>query len=131
MNAALRIAAWLLAIALVALPVVAVVNGWIGAERWPLTRLRVQGELTRVDPAQLQATVLPYAKRGFIDHQTLSFDAYLKFIEDRFLGGERLPGKPVEPRPTVREDLALLGDLRRSFNFTQEPRPPLILNPLP
>ena len=65
MNAVLRIVAWLLALALVALPVVAVVNGWIGAERWPLTRLRVQGELQRVDPAQLRQTVLPYAKRGF------------------------------------------------------------------
>ncbi len=65
MNAVLRIAAWLLALALVALPVVAVVNGWIGAERWPLTRLRVQGELQRVDPAQLRQTVLPYAKHGF------------------------------------------------------------------
>lgn len=65
MNAALRIFAWLLALALVALPVVAVVNGWIGAERWPLTRLRVHGEFQRVDPAQLRAVVLPYAKRGF------------------------------------------------------------------
>jgi len=27
--------------------------------------------------------ISPYAKQGFIDHQTLSFDAYLKFIEDR------------------------------------------------
>ena len=65
MNAALRIAAWLLAIVLVALPVVAVVNGWIGAERWPLTRLRVGGELQHVDPVQLRAAVMPYASRGF------------------------------------------------------------------
>ena len=65
MNAALRILTWLLALALVALPVVAVVNGWIGAERWPLSKLRVQGELARVQPAQLQAAVLPYARRGF------------------------------------------------------------------
>jgi cell division protein FtsQ len=65
MNAALRIFAWLLALALVALPVVAVVNGWIGAERWPLTKLRVHGEFQRVDPAQLRVTVLPYAQRGF------------------------------------------------------------------
>jgi cell division protein FtsQ len=47
MNAALRILTWLLALALVALPVVAVVNGWIGAERWPLSKLRVQGEFER------------------------------------------------------------------------------------
>ena len=65
MNAALRILTWLLALALVALPVVAVVNGWIGAERWPLSKLRVQGELARVQPAQLQAAVLPHARRGF------------------------------------------------------------------
>ncbi|GAB2493803.1 cell division protein FtsQ/DivIB [Pseudoxanthomonas sangjuensis] len=65
MNTALRLFAWLLAIALVALPVVAVVNGWVGAERWPLTRLRVHGELERVDAAQLRAAVLPHARRGF------------------------------------------------------------------
>jgi cell division protein FtsQ len=65
MNAALRIITWLLAIALVVLPVVAVMNGWIGAERWPLTKLRVHGEFKRVDPAQLRAVVLPFAKPGF------------------------------------------------------------------
>lgn len=65
MNAVLRIFTWLLAIALVVLPVVAVVNGWIGAERWPLTKLRVHGEFKRVDPAQLRAVVLPHAQPGF------------------------------------------------------------------
>lgn len=65
MNAAFRIVAWLLALALVALPVVAVMNGWIGAERWPLAKLRAHGEFERVDPAQLRAVVLPYAKHGF------------------------------------------------------------------
>ncbi|KAF1708840.1 cell division protein FtsQ [Pseudoxanthomonas kalamensis DSM 18571] len=65
MNAILRIAAWLLALALVVLPVVAVFNGWIGSDRWPLTRLRVHGELQRVDAAQLRQVVQPYAQRGF------------------------------------------------------------------
>jgi len=65
MNALLRMLAWLLAISLVALPVVAVVNGWVGAERWPLAKLRVQGEFKRVPAEQLQATVLPYARAGF------------------------------------------------------------------
>lgn len=65
MSALLRILAWLLAIALVALPVVAVVNGWIGADRWPLTKLRVHGEFKRVDGGQLRAALLPYAQRGF------------------------------------------------------------------
>jgi phospholipase C len=74
--------------------------------------------------------ISPYARAGFIDHQTLSFDAYVKFIEDLFLGGQRLDpatdGRP-DPRPTVREDASILGDLRQDFDFTRAPRPPLIL----
>lgn len=65
MSNVLRVLTWILALALVALPVVAVFNGWIGAERWPLTKLRVGGEMHRVDPAQLRAVVMPYAQRGF------------------------------------------------------------------
>ena len=65
MSAMLRLLAWVLAVALVALPVVAVVNGWVGGDKWPLRTLRVQGELHQVDQARLRATVLPYAQRGF------------------------------------------------------------------
>jgi phospholipase C len=74
--------------------------------------------------------ISPYARRGYIDHQRLSFDAFAKFIEDDFLGGQRLnpktDGRP-DPRPDVREDAPGLGDLRKDFNFNQRPRPPLIL----
>ena len=53
--------------------------------------------------------ISPYAQHGYIDHQTLSFDAYAKFIEDDFLGGQRLDpttdGRP-DPRPDVRENAA-------------------------
>ncbi len=65
MNAVLRFVAWLLAIALVALPVAAVVNGWVAGDRWPLRKLRVTSQFERVDPQQLRTTVLPYAKDGF------------------------------------------------------------------
>lgn len=65
MNAVLRFVAWLIAIALVALPVAAVVNGWVAGDRWPLRKLRVTGQFERVDPQQLRATVMPYAKDGF------------------------------------------------------------------
>ncbi|RPE79521.1 cell division protein FtsQ/DivIB [Vulcaniibacterium tengchongense] len=65
MNAMLRLVAWILALALVALPVVAVLNGWIGASQWPLKRLRVTGEFERVDPAALRKVLLPYAQRGY------------------------------------------------------------------
>ena len=78
--------------------------------------------------------ISPYAKRGYIDHQTLSFDAYLKFIEDDFLHGARLDqrtdGRP-DPRPDVRENARVLGDLASDFDFRQKPRPPLILRPYP
>ena len=74
--------------------------------------------------------ISPYARQGFIDSQTLSSDAYLKFIEDDFLGGDRLnpqtDGRP-DPRPDVREDLAILGNLDEDFDFNQAPRPPVLL----
>ena len=75
--------------------------------------------------------ISPWVKPGTIDHQTLSFDAYLKLIEDRFLGGAAAEpttdGRP-DSRPTVRENVA---DPRRSakeFDFDQEPLDPM---PLP
>jgi phospholipase C len=80
--------------------------------------------------------ISPYAKQGYIDHQTLSFDAYLKFIEDVFMGGSRIDpatdGRP-DSRPDVRENAPILGDIMQDFDFTQEPRPPLLLPvyPLP
>ena len=65
MNALLRILAWLLAVALVALPVVAVLNGWVGAGHWPLSRLRANGQFERVPAEQLQQALAPHAARGF------------------------------------------------------------------
>lgn len=65
MNAFLRLVAWLLAIVLVTLPVVAVIQGWAGAERWPLRRVLIVGNHERVDAATVRDTVLPYARRGF------------------------------------------------------------------
>ena len=74
--------------------------------------------------------ISPYARSGVIDHQVLSHDAYNKFIENDFLGGQRLDprtdGRP-DPRPNVRETNPLLGDLMADFSFDQSPRPPVIL----
>ncbi len=74
--------------------------------------------------------ISPYAKKGYIDHQTLSFDAYVKFIEDLFLGGQRIDPATdgrADPRPDVRENAPILGDLLQDFDFSQSPRPPVIL----
>ena len=74
--------------------------------------------------------ISPYARRGYVDHQTLSFDAYAKFIEDDFLHGQRLDpatdGRP-DPRPDVRENAKILGNLVSDFNFNQDPRAPMAL----
>ena len=75
--------------------------------------------------------ISPYARKGYIDSQVLSTDAYLKLIEDRFLDGQRLDPKTMsrpDPRPTVREEVKMLGDLRKDFDFKQEPRPPYFLS---
>jgi phospholipase C len=89
-----------------------------------------QGYGLRV-PAML---ISPYARRGYIDHEILSFDAYAKFIEDDFIGGQRLDpatdGRP-DSRPGVRENAAVLGNLVREFDFNRKPRRPLILSPHP
>jgi phospholipase C len=78
--------------------------------------------------------ISPYARRGFVDHQILSQDAYLKFIEDDFLHGQRInpktDGRP-DPRPDVRENAKILGNLAADFNFRQKPRAPLLLPPYP
>jgi len=78
--------------------------------------------------------ISPWARRGYIDHQTLSFDAINKFIEDDFLGGARIDprtdGRP-DPRPDVRETQSQLGNLGHDFNFHQQPLAPDPLPPQP
>ena len=39
-------------------------------------------------------------------------------------------GRP-DSRPIVREDVSILGDLWKEFDFTQEPLPPVVLDPCP
>ncbi len=74
--------------------------------------------------------ISPYARAGYIDNQPLSFDAYAKFIEDDFLGSQRLDpatdGRP-DPRPDVRENVSQLGNLVNDFNFDQAPLKPVLL----
>jgi cell division protein FtsQ len=65
MNVVVRLLAWALAIALVALPVVAVLNGWIAGDRWPMRRLEVSGPFARVSADEVRTTVLPQVQSGF------------------------------------------------------------------
>ncbi|MFI5266097.1 MAG: alkaline phosphatase family protein [Chloroflexota bacterium] len=78
--------------------------------------------------------VSPYARRGYIDHQTLTVDAYVKFIEDDFLASQRLDpttdGRP-DARTVIRETAPGLGNLMAGFDFDQQARPPLLLDTSP
>ena len=81
--------------------------------------------------------ISPYARRGRIDHQMLSFDAFNKFIEDDFLGGQRIDprtdGRP-DPRPDVRENATDPGRPRRRLRLHAQaaaPPDPLPLDPAP
>ena len=61
--------------------------------------------------------ISPYAKQGYIDHHTYSFESWLRIAEERF---------GVLPL-TARDTQA--ADMIDSFDFTQQPRSPVILAP--
>ena len=108
MKALLRIAAWLFAIGLVALPAIAVVNGWIGGERWPMRHLAVTGEFHQVSDAQVRAVVLPYVSRGFfaVDldkvRGSLSGLPWVRRVEVRKRWPDRLEVRIDEYKPLAR-----------------------------
>jgi phospholipase C len=125
--------------------VTAVVNAAMKSPDWDSTAIFLQwddwgGFYDHVAPPSVDQNgyglrvpalvISPYAKTGYVDHQTLSSDAYLKFVEDDFLGGSRLDpktdGRP-DPRPDVREDASILGNMANDFDFNQAPRPPVLL----
>lgn len=65
MNALARILAWTIALVLVVLPVVAVLNGWLAADRWPIERLQVTAEFQRVSAEQVSHAIAPQLSAGF------------------------------------------------------------------
>ena len=122
-----------------------VVNAVMKSPDWKSTAIFVNwddwgGYYDGVVPPQVDAqgygfrvpalVISPYARAGYIDHTLLSTDAYLKFIEDRWLGGQaldpRTDGRP-DSRPDVREATAVLGNILGAFDFRQKPLPPFIL----
>jgi cell division protein FtsQ len=122
MNAVVRLIAWLLALAVVTLPVVAVLNGWFASERWPLSQLRVSAEFQRVSAEQLQAAVRPHLGQGFfaVDLEaTRAAVAALPWVEQvavRKLWPDTLEIALVEHRALARwGESRLLSDRGRLF----------------
>ena len=64
--------------------------------------------------------ISPYAKRNFVDHQTTDQSSVTRFIEDNWLGGQRITGSFD----------ALSGSLNNMFNFRARPdTSPFLLSP--
>ena len=61
----LKLTAWVIAITLVALPIVGVLNGWFASDRWPVTRLDVRAEFDHVSAEQIRAAAAPSLGGGF------------------------------------------------------------------
>jgi phospholipase C len=125
--------------------VTSIINAAMESSDWDSTAIFLSwddwgGFYDHVEPPQVDQNgyglrvpslvISPYARQGYIDHQTLSSDAYLKFIEDDFLDGARLDpttdGRP-DPRPDVRENASVLGNFTADFDFSQHPRPSVLL----
>ena len=108
MNALLRIAAWLLAVTLVGLPIVAVLNGWIAGSRWPMRHLVVTGEFRQVSDARIREVVRPYVRHGFFAVDLESMQAQLaalpwvQKVEVRKRWPDRLEVSLSEYRPLAR-----------------------------
>lgn len=63
--ASVRIAAWSIALVLIALPVVGVLEGWFAAARWPVRELQVHATFQHVSSSEVQAAVRPALRAGF------------------------------------------------------------------
>ncbi len=59
--------------------------------------------------------ISPYAKKGFVSHTVYEFSSLLKFVEERY-GLAPLTARDTEA-----------NDVTDSFNFSQQPLPPLVL----
>jgi len=128
-----RLLGWTFALLLLAMPVVAVVHGWIGAERWPIRTLALQAPLKLVDEATLRSTIAPMAQGGFfaVDpvaiRQSVAALPWVDAVDVRKRWPDRLEVRLTELRPYAHwgED-RLLSDDGRLFVL-----PPGLATPLP
>ncbi len=107
------------------------VNAVMNSPQWNSTAIFISwddwgGFYDHVDPPKVDQyglgirvpglVISPYARQGYVDHKTYSFESWLKIVEERF---------GVTPM-TGRDNTA--NDMIDSFDFTQQPRPPVVLN---
>ena len=64
--------------------------------------------------------ISPYAKPNFVDHTVTDQTSIIRFVEDNWLGGERIGGGSFD---------GYANSIATMFNFTQTPNAGLILSP--
>ena len=108
-----RLLGWSFALLLLAMPVAAVLNGWIGGERWPIRTLVLQAPFQAVDETTLRTTIAPLARGGFfaVDPQRVrAAVAALPWV-DRVEVRKRWPDR-LEVRVSELKPYAHWGDAR-------------------
>lgn len=89
MNVVIRILAWVLALAVVSLPLAAVLNGWMTPQRWPLRQLDISAEYQRVAQEQIANAVSRHVGLGYFDtspsaiHAALAALPWVQHVEVR------------------------------------------------
>jgi len=71
-------------------------------------------------PRQPMIVISPYAKPNFVDHTVTDQSSVIHFIEDNWLGGERVGQGSFD---------AISGSIENMLNFSQTPNPTLQINP--
>ena len=110
--------------------VTGLVNAVMNSSEWNSTAIFIAwddwgGFYDHVDPPKVDQyglgirvpglVISPYARQGYVDHKTYSFESWLRLIEERF---------GVIPMTT--RDYAA-NDMADAFDFTQQPRPPVLM----
>ena len=105
MHAMRRLLLGLLVLAILASPVVAVLNGWIGGRHWPMKHLQVAAPFHYVNQEQIRRAVTPHLKGGFfaVDlaaiNQSLQQQHWVEHVEVRKTWPDTLIVKLHEYRP--------------------------------
>jgi cell division protein FtsQ len=110
---ALRITAWLAALVIIALPLVAAMNGWLASDRWPFRQLSVSGVFHHVSVEEVRAAAAPALTPGFfaVDlDQVRARVRTLTWIEHAEVR-KHWPDR-IDIFVTEREPIALWGDDR-------------------
>jgi phospholipase C len=111
--------------------VTGLVNAVMNSPEWSSTAIFIAwddwgGFYDHVDPPKVDQyglgirvpglVISPYARQGYVDHKTYSFESWLRLAEERF---------GIIPM-TARDNTA--NDMADAFDFTQQPRPPVLMN---